>query len=64
MKKMITIRFWNVANECINVGGRYLHYAETEADAWNMATALLKAAHRKGAVEMDMDNQFYQIIDD
>ena len=61
---MYTVRFWNKANECINVGGKYLHYFDTYADAWDAANAMLATAHKCGAVEMDINNDFYPIIED
>ena len=61
---MYTVRFWNVADENIKVGGRYAHNFNTMADAWNAANALLKSAYNKGAVDMDINNSFYPIIED
>ena len=61
---MYTLRFWNKANECIEVGGRYSHDFDTKDDAFNVAYALIKSAHKKGAVEIDIDNEFYSIIED
>lgn len=58
------VRFWNAANECIKVGGKYSHVFDTFEDAWDSANALLKAAVRLGAVEMDINNSFYEIVDD
>lgn len=62
--KVFTVRFWNAADECINVGGKYGHDFDTFEDAWNAANALLLAAHKKGAVEMDINNDFYPIIEE
>lgn len=61
---MFTVRFWNSMNECIRVGGKYQHEFDSFEDAWNAANALLKNAHKHGAVEMDINNDFYQIIED
>lgn len=61
---MYTVRFWNRADECIMVAGSYQHNFETYKDAWNGANALLITAHSKGAVEMDINNDFYPIIED
>lgn len=59
-----SIRFWNKACECINVGGKYSHEYETFSDAWDAANALIISAYNSGAVEMDINNEFYPIIDD
>ena len=61
---MYTIRFWNRANENIMVGGKYSHTFNTPEEAWDSANALLISAVRYGAVEMDMNNEFYEIIND
>lgn len=61
---MYTIRFWNTANENIKVGGQYAFDFETEEEAWSAAAGLAKAALKKGAVDVDMNNKFYEIIDD
>lgn len=59
-----TVRFWNVANENIMVGGKYSHDFVTWSDAWEAAKAMLASAHKSGAVEMDINNVFHPIIDD
>lgn len=64
MKKAFEVRFWNKAGENIMVGGRYGHYFDTFEDAWEGANALLINAHKRGAVEMDIDGTFYPIIED
>lgn len=64
MMQGFTVRFWNAADECINVGGKYGHDFDAFEDAWNAANALLLAAHKMGAVEMDINNDFYPIIDE
>lgn len=58
---MYTIRFWNIANECIMIGGRYSHIFETFEDAWESANALLVNAYSNGATQMDINNEFYDI---
>lgn len=63
-KETYVVRFWNEANECIWVGGKYGHEFNTYSDAWNAANALLIAAHNSGAVEVDINNEFFQILDD
>lgn len=60
-KNIYTVRFWNVANECISVGGKYLHDFDTYEDAYNGACALLKSAVAHGATDMDINNEFFTI---
>ena len=62
--KVYLVRFWNKANECIRVGGKYWHEFDSEEEAMQGANALLRAAVRAGAVEADIDNKFYAIEDD
>lgn len=64
MSDIYEIRFWNIADENIMVGGKYSHSFNTEKDAWNGANALLLSAYKKGAVLMDMNNVFYPIVED
>lgn len=61
---MYTVRFWNVANECIWIGGCHSFAFESFDEAWDAANALLKAAVLEGAVEMDINNKFWDILDD
>lgn len=56
-----TLRFWNKAGECINVGGKYLHEFDSFEDAWESGEAMLKHAYKLGAVEVDINNTFYRI---
>lgn len=58
-----SLRFWNKANECIRVGGKYEHVFDTSEDAFNAANAFLISAVKSGAVEMDINNDFYEIIE-
>ena len=62
--KVYCVRFWNKANECIRVGGKYWHEFDSEEEAMQGANALLRAAVRAGAVEADINNKFYAIEDD
>ena len=64
MAKLYEVRFWNKANECIMVGGKYSHAFESFEDAWDSANAMLKNAVKRGAVSMDINNDFYPILDD
>ena len=64
MKYSFAVRFWNIRGENIKVGGKYSHEFDTLADAWDAAHALLIAAHKHGAVEMDINNAFYPIVAD
>lgn len=61
---MFTVRFWNIADTNIMVAGKFSHDFDTWEDAWNGANALLLSAHKLGAVEMDINNEFYPIIED
>lgn len=61
---MYTVRFWNNKCECIKVGGKYFHDFDTLDDAWDAANALIKNAYKCGAVEMDINNTFFPIIED
>lgn len=61
---MYAIRFWNKANECIRVGGKFMHEFDTWQDAWDAANAMIQSAHNHGAVEMDINNEFYDIYED
>ena len=61
---MFTVRFWNKANECIKICGKYSHTFDTYEDAWDAANALIKKAHKLGAVEVDINNSFYPIVED
>lgn len=56
---MYSVRFWNEQRENIEVGGKYMHTFNTEADAWDAAYALVAAAEKNGAVAMDINNRFY-----
>ena len=60
---MFNVRFWNKADENIRVGGKYSHEFETYEDAMDGANALLINAHKHGAVEMDINNEFFDIIE-
>jgi len=59
--KTYEVRFWNSANECIKVGGKYSHSFNSFEDAMESAEALLASAFKNGAVEMDINNEFYSI---
>lgn len=59
---MFNIRFWNKSGECMEVGGKYSHEFDTETEAWDGANALVKWAYEHGAVEMDMNNVWYDIL--
>lgn len=61
---MYTVRFWNEANECIRIAGQFGHDFDNWQDAWNAANAFMKGAYELGAVEMDINNEFYEIIED
>lgn len=61
---MFTIRFWNSANENICVGGKYSHDFFSLEDAWDGAYALVESAYKLGAVAMDINNEFWNILDD
>lgn len=63
-KTTYCLRFWNSANECVLVAGKYMHECETFEDAFEMANAFLKSAYKKGAVELDINNEFYDIVND
>ena len=57
------IRFWNIADENIAVCGQYTfkHYGTVE-ETEEMAQALLNSAVELGAIELDIDNNFYTIF--
>lgn len=59
---MYAVRFWNASGECIKVGEKYHREFKTKEDALNAANDLLLSAHLRGAVEMDINNEFYDII--
>lgn len=61
---MYELRWWNSANECINVGGKYSMAFDTFDDARSAAEAFRKEAIKNGAVEMDINNRFYLILND
>ena len=61
---MYSIRFWNKASENIMVGGKYMYEFDTREDAWNAANALCKAAMKLGAIEADINNEFYDLEED
>lgn len=61
MAIIYTLRFWNSSNENIRVAGKYSHDFDTFADAWDAANALLKAAYKLGACEIDINNDFWPI---
>ena len=61
---MYEVRWWNIANECISVSGKYSMAFDTFEDAWDAAKALVKSAVKSGAQEMSINNQFYMILDD
>lgn len=64
MRDVYTVRFWNEADECIIFDGHSQFIAYSFDDAFNLAYALLGMAVAHGAVEMDINNSFYPIIDD
>ena len=64
MSKTYTVRFWNRAGENIKVGGKYMHDFDSFADAMESGNALCKAAWGAGAVEADINNEFYPIVDE
>ena len=64
MKNNYEVRFWNTCGENIKVGGKYAHSFDTLADAWDAANAMLTSAHKHGAITMDINDFFYQIIED
>ena len=59
---MYDVRFWNASGECIKVGEKYHREFKTKEDALNAANDLLFSAHLCGAVEMDINNEFYDIV--
>lgn len=63
-KQIYTVRFWNVANECMNIDGLYMHSFDSYENAWNGAVAMLERAYNLGAVEMDINNEFFDIVND
>ena len=60
------LRFWAGKElPCnIKVGGKYRHLYSTYKDAYQTALDLLEEAYSKGAVAMDINNDFYPIIND
>lgn len=58
MAKEICIRFWNQADECINVNGEYLHYT-SKGNERLFITRMLSMAKESGAVCVDINNEFY-----
>lgn len=58
MAKESCIRFWNQADECINVNGEYLHYT-SKGNERLFITRMLSMAKENGAVCVDIDNEFY-----
>ena len=62
--KTYEIRFWNANNENIKVAGKYSHSFDSYEDAINGANAFLNNAYKLGAVSMDINNDFYHIIND
>ena len=64
MEKTYDVRFWNKANECIRIGGKFVHTFDTLDDAMDAANALVKEAHKLGAVEMDINDELYEIKED
>ena len=64
MEKVFEVRFWNAADVNIKVCGKYSHPFPTYKDAWHAACAMLATAVRVGAIEMDINNDFYPIEED
>lgn len=58
------VRFWNIADENIKVGGKYMYEFDTFENAWEAANTLLVNAYKCGAVEMDIDGTFFPIVED
>lgn len=56
------VRFWNKAGENIRVCGKYRHTFDTLEDAYDSANALCASAYELGAVEVDINNEFYKIL--
>ena len=64
MAKVFNVRFWNAASECIKVGAGYNHFFDSINDAWDYANFMLARAYKKGAVEIDINNDFFPIVAD
>ena len=61
---MFTVRFWNKSSECVMVKGKYLHEFLTWNDAWETTKELLLDAFKVGAIEVDINNRFFPIVED
>lgn len=58
MARESVIRFWNEADECINVNGEYLHYVR-KGNERLFIIRMLSTAKGNGATCVDIDNEFY-----
>lgn len=58
---MFTVRFWR-GIENVEVGGRYMHDFDTAEEAFDAADALSIAAWKKGCREVDINNDFYNLL--
>ena len=41
-----------------------MHEFDSYREAWNAANALLENAYKNGAIEVDINNEFYSIIEE
>lgn len=60
---MYELRFWRNSVNII-VDGRYSHVFSSFEDAWNFAEECLVEAYLRGADEIDINNDFYPILND
>lgn len=61
---MFGVRFWNEANECIMFDfGPWLYFS-SEDEAFKGAEAFMLKAVEAGAVEMSINDDFYEIESD
>jgi len=60
---MFELRFWKEGVN-IRVAGRYSHTFSCFEDAWDFAQVFISEAYLKGANGIDINNEFYPILDD
>jgi hypothetical protein len=59
---MYDLRFWQKnINVCFL--GKYTHSFKTLQNAWDFAFAVLSEAYAKGIDEIDINNDFYSILE-
>ncbi len=61
-KKNYALRFWNSNGQCVAVDRTYILYFDSFVRAYDKAMRLVEKAYRMDCVKMDINNTYWDII--